>query len=166
MYRWQNIHSYIKILWHHLLLTGQQASNCVNFPNAGLLLTLLLTFLPTFTMLDQVIAVDFDSCASAARRLRDAADEASSAKSSFESACGSFGYSHGDDMACGPYGYERSRLESALSDFDDTRSHTARSCGFSLRSTPDPVIMHQQSQIDSLQGRLKACEATSKRPVQ
>lgn len=46
-----------------------------------------------FLTCEQAVAVLFDDCASAAKRLRDAANEASSAKSSFESACGSFGYS-------------------------------------------------------------------------
>ena len=62
-----------------------------------------------------VLATDFDDCASAAKRLKYAAEEASSAQSSFESAkstyesaCGYYGNSRGDKSACGPYGYKYS----------------------------------------------------------
>ena len=114
-------------------------------------------------------ATDFDSCSSAARNLRNAADEAASAQSSFESACGSYGYSRSPKATCGSYGYERSRLESALSVFEDARARAVRVCGFSLRSKTNALtalMLQQQRQIESIKGELKSCESTSHRPMQ
>lgn len=70
-------------------------------------------------------AFDFDDCASAARNLRNAAEEAGSAqqeyesaKSNYENACSSYGYDRGNSSACGPYGYHRSALDMAKSELD------------------------------------------------
>ena len=54
-----------------------------------------------------------ESCASKAKKLKYAAEEYESAKSSYESACSpDWGYSQDDESACGQYGYEVSPLES------------------------------------------------------
>jgi hypothetical protein len=101
-------------------------------------------------------ATDFSDCASSARRLRGAAEDAESAqsdyesaksnwesaRSSYQSACGPYGYARNDEFACGQYGYQgsalesakdrlrsaKSRLESASNEVDSYARQTATRC--------------------------------------
>ncbi|MCG3769876.1 MAG: hypothetical protein JW384_01007 [Nitrosomonadaceae bacterium] len=77
-------------------------------------------------------AFDFDDCASAARNLKNAAEEAvyaqqgyEFAKSNYESACSSYGYDRDNSSACGRYGYHRSTLDMAKSELDSKASEVA-----------------------------------------
>lgn len=59
-----------------------------------------------------------------------------SAKSSYESACSSYGYSRKDSTACGPYGYVRSEykshesnLEKSILELQSQLSSANQTCG-------------------------------------
>lgn len=107
--------------------------------NVGILCIVLLTAtLPT-----TLLAGYSSMCGSYASDLERAAGSYESAesrygraKSDFESACGSFGYSKTDESACGQFGYIRedyrsaaTRLKSATSELQSAMSNVSSSCG-------------------------------------
>lgn len=117
------------------------------------------------------IALDFGDCASAARNLRNAADEAESAeqqyeyaKSNYESACSSYGYDKDNASACGRYGYHRSSLDMAKSDLDSKASEVsdyATSVGRRCDSPTSPLVRHLAQELQGTKQALKNCQQTS-----
>lgn len=121
------------------------------------------------------LATDFGDCASAARKLKSAADHAESAqsnlefaKSSYESACGPYGYSRDNESACGRFGYLRSPLESAKADLDSAArdvehyaSRIANACDASIssvRSTLFKQVISLQHELSAVKQELTNCK--------
>lgn len=116
-------------------------------------------------------AFDFDDCASAARNLRNSAEEAESAqqeyesaKSNYESACSSYGYDKDNASACGRYGYHRSALDMAKSELDskanevsDYASRVSRRC----ESPSLPLVRQLAKELQSTKQALQNCQQDS-----
>ena len=90
-----------------------------------MIIQFVYAFLFSLAYSSVVGAFDFDDCATNARLLMNASEEAESAqrgyktaKSVYESACSTYGYDRDNSYACGPYGYHRSSLDSAKRKLD------------------------------------------------